>query len=103
MCRPLAHSDYYVDKFFGLAELFGPGCQVVAPGNDLGAPFATMLGAALDTAWSNAEEVRPALLGAAERQIELGRAAYRAGAALVAGGGNTAPESLDGPRVQLAG
>jgi colanic acid/amylovoran biosynthesis protein len=99
----LAHSDYYVDKFRGLAELFGPGCQVVAPGTDLGAPFAAMLGTALAAAWSNADELRPALIAAAERQIELGRAAYRAGAALVTEDGSTAPPSLDGPRARLAG
>ena len=99
----LAHSDYYVDKFRGLAELFGPGCRVVAPGADLGDPFAAMLHDALADAWSSADELRPALLEAAERQIDLGRATYRAGAVLVAGGGTTAPRSLDGPRVQLAG
>ena len=99
----LAHSDYYVDKFRGLAELFGPGCQVVATGADLGAPFAAMLLASLAVAWDNADELRPALLEAAERQIELGRAAYRAGAALVTDGGSTAPPALEGPRVQLAG
>jgi colanic acid/amylovoran biosynthesis protein len=99
----LAHSDYYVDKFRGLAELFGPGCQVVAAGADLGAPFAAALSAALTVAWSQADELRPDLLAAAERQIDLGREAYRAGAALVAGGGDSAPPALDGPRLRLAG
>ena len=99
----LAHSDYYVDKFLGLAELFGPACQVIMPDGDLGVAFGAMLLAAIGTAWENADDVRPALLAAAERQIELGRAAYRAGAELVGDGGSTASPVLGGPRRQLAG
>jgi colanic acid/amylovoran biosynthesis protein len=99
----LAHSDYYVDKFRGLAELFGPGCQVVEAGADLGASFATVLLIALTTAWTNADELRPELLAAADRQIEAGRAAYRTGASLVTGGGGSFPPVVGGSEVRLAG
>jgi colanic acid/amylovoran biosynthesis protein len=76
----LARSPYYVDKFDGLADQFGDGCAVVrldADGVD------GRLEAAIEQSWARAGDLRPALLGAAARQIELGHAAYRRLATLV--------------------
>jgi polysaccharide pyruvyl transferase WcaK-like protein len=70
----LARSAYYVDKFLGLADQFGGGCELVS----LAEPdIAARLVAAIDGAWRGAEGVRPRLLEAAARQIQLGHAAYR--------------------------
>ncbi|MBN2303285.1 MAG: polysaccharide pyruvyl transferase family protein [Anaerolineae bacterium] len=70
----LAKSPYYVDKFQGLADQFGAGCEVVLlDGPDL----ADRLARALDTVWHPADQVREPLLAAAQRQIEQGWAAYR--------------------------
>jgi colanic acid/amylovoran biosynthesis protein len=69
----LSKSDYYDHKFLGLAEQFGGGCSIVALS---GERTAERLTDAIDAAWAGAEEVRPALLEAAERQIAAGRAAY---------------------------
>jgi hypothetical protein len=41
------------------------------------------LEAAIEQSWARAGDLRPALLGAAARQIELGHAAYRRLATLV--------------------
>ena len=70
----LARSTYYIDKFLGLADQFGGGCDLVIleePG------IADRLVAAVDGAWREAEQVRPRLLDAAARQIQLGHVAYR--------------------------
>jgi polysaccharide pyruvyl transferase WcaK-like protein len=70
----LARSTYYVDKFLGLADQFGGGCELVS----LAEPdIAGRLVAAVDRAWRDAERVRPRLLEAAAHQIQLGHAAYR--------------------------
>lgn len=69
----LAASPYYRAKFDGLADLFGDGCTVIDPN----APeFCERGAAAIDDLWERAEELRPALLEAADRQIEDSRAAY---------------------------
>lgn len=69
-----ASSDYYWDKFAGLAELFAPGCTVV----DMQQRDAEeRLREAIDRLWCGAEDVRPALLAAADRQIASGEGAYR--------------------------
>lgn len=71
----LAKSTMYMDKFIGLADQFGAaGCQALYLG-DTNLP--AKLAAAIDTAWTTAEQVRPQLLEAAARQIELGHAGYR--------------------------
>jgi polysaccharide pyruvyl transferase WcaK-like protein len=70
----LAKSDYYVDKFLGLAEQFGTGCEVVILKD---AQFSGKLVIAIEKAWKSAEQVRPRLLEAAARQVELGHAAYQ--------------------------
>lgn len=69
----LAASPYYRAKFDGLADHFGDGCTVI----DLTAPdFRERAAAAIDDLWERAEELRPGLLRAAERQIAESYAAY---------------------------
>jgi polysaccharide pyruvyl transferase WcaK-like protein len=67
-------STYYRDKFLGLADLFGGGCDVI----DVDAADAPAeLDRAIMRAWHQAPEWRPSLLRAADHQIERGKAAYR--------------------------
>jgi len=68
----LANSDYYINKFLGLAEQFGTGCKVIMDDRLL----SDTLEYALDDAWELAEDTRSSLLEAAVRQIEASRAAY---------------------------
>ena len=70
----LAGSNYYFNKFSGLAEQFGAGCRVIAADSQL----AEKLESAVEAAWESAESDRPVVLQAAVRQIEASRAAYRA-------------------------
>jgi polysaccharide pyruvyl transferase WcaK-like protein len=70
----LARSTYYLDKFFGLAEQFGCGCEVVIL-DDADVP--DRIDAAIRRLWAEAEELRADLRTAAERQIAEGRAAYQ--------------------------
>ena len=70
----LAQSQYYIDKFRGLAHQFGVGCDVIL----LNTPDAeSAIVAAIERGWHSAEAVRPKLLAAAARQVESGRDAYR--------------------------
>jgi colanic acid/amylovoran biosynthesis protein len=76
----LGSSQYALDKFHGLAELFAPGCRVVIMGTvDAGAQAET----AVDHLWTHAHAYRPVLLEAARRQIAAGWQAYRKLASLV--------------------
>jgi len=70
----LAKSAYYVNKFLGLADQFGDGCQVVSL-ND--ADWAIKLASAIEHAWNSAEQVKPELLTKAAHQIELSYKAYQ--------------------------
>jgi polysaccharide pyruvyl transferase WcaK-like protein len=70
----VAQSAMYVDKFLGLIDFFGPGCQIVRLDDP---QMEQNLGRAIEVAWSSAEQLRPALLEAAKRQIGLGQAAYQ--------------------------
>jgi colanic acid/amylovoran biosynthesis protein len=70
----MAATRYYVDKFSGLAELFGGGCDVVLIGS---AETGADLEAAIVQAWTDAPARRPQLLKAAAVQIECAREAYR--------------------------
>lgn len=70
----LAHAPYYIDKFLGLAEQFGCGCEVVLMYGD---DFQPRLKWAIQHTFENAERVRPQLLEAAQKQIGLGQYAYR--------------------------
>jgi len=69
----LVNSTYYVDKFLGLADMFGAGCQVV----DLHeSHFCDRLTHAVLEAWASADQVREPLLAAAQQQLRQSRAAY---------------------------
>jgi colanic acid/amylovoran biosynthesis protein len=70
----LSKSDYYNDKFWGLADQFGIGCTVVSLTDQR---LAEKLSHAIDSAWESAQAVRQPLLAAAARQIEAGHAAYQ--------------------------
>jgi len=71
----LVQSAYYEQKFAGLQEQFSGGCRSI----DFRRPVTSgEIEDAIRNAWESAEEVRPSLLEAAARQIELSRAAYRA-------------------------
>lgn len=69
----LAASEVYREKFTGLADQFGDGCEVLCM--DKG-DLTTKLIGTMERFWTSAVALRPALLAAAERQIEIGRAAY---------------------------
>jgi polysaccharide pyruvyl transferase WcaK-like protein len=70
----IAGSQYYVNKFAGLAQLFDGGCEIVM----IDAPDAEVaLEGAINRAWTDAPRWREPLLRAARTQIERGRAAYR--------------------------
>jgi polysaccharide pyruvyl transferase WcaK-like protein len=71
----LARSDYYVDKFRGLASQFKLGSGVVLISDE---DSDARLRDAIDEAWNTAEAKRGRLLDAASEQIGLGEAAYRA-------------------------
>ena len=70
----LARSQYYLNKFLGLRDQFGDGCQVIAPDDNR---FEEKLTAALERAWSTAQDLKPSLLASAEKQIRSGTNAYR--------------------------
>ena len=70
----LAKSQYYIDKFQGLADQFGVGCDVILLGDQ---EFAEKLASSIHQLWESAEILRPQLLEAAQQQIELGQTAYQ--------------------------
>lgn len=70
----LANSEYYIDKFMGLSDQFGNGCEVILL-ND--GQLQDNLKLAIDKAWISAQTVRPQLLESARKQIELGHNAYK--------------------------
>jgi colanic acid/amylovoran biosynthesis protein len=69
----LAKSPYYVAKFLGLEDQFGPGCETVFLNDP---DVFEKLSAAIERSWESAEIVRSSLQKAALRQIELSRNAY---------------------------
>lgn len=70
----LAKSEYYANKFLGLADQFGTGCEVVFL-NDQN--LSETLTHRMQLAWDSGEQVRSQLLQTAQYQIELGHRAYR--------------------------
>jgi polysaccharide pyruvyl transferase WcaK-like protein len=70
----LAKSQYFIDKFLGLADQFGPGCEVVLLNNPR---HQEELAAALNRMWRTADELRQSLQKAAWRQICTGREGYQ--------------------------
>lgn len=76
----LAVSEYYADKFHGLAAQFGEGCSVL----DAAAPsFRADLARTLERTWHAAPALREPLLAAAVRQVAAGEAAYARIAAIL--------------------
>ncbi|MBD2001465.1 polysaccharide pyruvyl transferase family protein [Leptolyngbya sp. FACHB-541] len=70
----LAKSQYYVDKFRGLADQFGVGCEVLLlDDKDIGEKLLN----SIQSAWHTAAQIKPQLLEAAQKQIESGHAAYK--------------------------
>jgi colanic acid/amylovoran biosynthesis protein len=69
----IARSDYYIDKFRGLAGQFGPACHVELTSHP---DFLARLRSAIDRAWETAEETREHLLREAARQLERSERAY---------------------------
>lgn len=70
----LAKSVEYHNKLSGLSDEFGPGCQVIRLDDD---QLLDHLTAAIENAWSSADQFRSALLEAAVRQIKLQHTAYQ--------------------------
>jgi polysaccharide pyruvyl transferase WcaK-like protein len=69
----LVNSEYYAEKFTGLADMFGAGCEVVNLSDpDLAGAF----DAAINRSWSGSAALAPTLLEAARHQVRLGREAY---------------------------
>lgn len=69
----IARSQYYRDKFAGLADVFGQGCGVVCLDDEHFEEAAFQEARRL---WSLADDLRPYLLRRAEEQIAAQRAAY---------------------------
>jgi colanic acid/amylovoran biosynthesis protein len=70
----LVNSPYYADKFLGLANMFGTGCEIVRVGEP---GFSEALAGAIDRGWACAHHSRARLLAAAAEQVQLGYDAYR--------------------------
>ncbi len=70
----LAKSKMYAEKFHGLADQFGSGCQVLNMDDE---DLPIKLRDAINQAWVMSDKYQQELMKATERQISLGRAAYR--------------------------
>jgi colanic acid/amylovoran biosynthesis protein len=70
----LVNSPYYADKFLGLANMFGTGCEIVRVGEP---GFPEALAGAIDRGWACAQHSRARLLAASAEQVQLGYDAYR--------------------------
>ncbi len=71
----LAGNAYYIQKFEGLADQFGLGCEIIRF-NEKG--FEEKLKSAAIRMWDMAEELRPRLLDRAAQQVSASKAAYEA-------------------------
>jgi polysaccharide pyruvyl transferase WcaK-like protein len=83
-----AASQYYHDKFSGLNDLFGGGCDTE---DILSADAGARIEAAIVRAWTNAPRLREPLLKAAETQIRSSKEAYRLLADIVGNEAESAP------------
>jgi polysaccharide pyruvyl transferase WcaK-like protein len=70
----LAKSKYYIDKFFGLAEQFGSGCEVILLDDE---QLQKKLIFSIDQAWKLAKICRENLLVSAKQQIGCSHVAYQ--------------------------
>jgi colanic acid/amylovoran biosynthesis protein len=71
----LVGSDYYRNKFIGLASQFSSGCLVVETNSE---DFEKNAADSVISLWRTAEALRPQLLESAKVQVELSRSHYRA-------------------------
>jgi colanic acid/amylovoran biosynthesis protein len=78
----LAKSAYYRNKFLGLEDQFGEGCQTILL-NEPALP--QRLHSAIERAWQNADKLHEPLQAVALRQIELSRRSYERIKVLAAG------------------
>jgi colanic acid/amylovoran biosynthesis protein len=69
----VGRSDYYLDKFRGLRDLFGEGCAVVPLD---GPDVAARIVAEIDAQWRAAERHRDGLRAEADRQAAAGAEAF---------------------------
>jgi polysaccharide pyruvyl transferase WcaK-like protein len=69
----LGRTRYYLDKFEGLRDQFGPACWVVGLEDP---EMPAQLRAAIRDAWAGAGMMRESLLNVAARQVQASRAAY---------------------------
>lgn len=76
----LSTSQYYDDKFEGLAGMFGTGLELVRLDRDGLLP---RLESAVRQSWIDAPVLRPALLEAAQDQVQAGQSAFERAAELV--------------------
>ncbi len=67
------NTEYYGNKFRGLAEEFGDGCVLVEKSQP---DFVAVLMSAIENSWNGAEKLRPSLLRSAVAQIGAGREVY---------------------------
>lgn len=70
----LAASEYYASKFLGLGEQFEGGCRTILLNEH---DFHQSLSRAIREIWDSAERIRPLLLEAAIKQVQLGHLAYQ--------------------------
>jgi polysaccharide pyruvyl transferase WcaK-like protein len=88
----LAGSPYYEDKFKGLSDLFGDGCETLMTDEP---DLARRLEVTTERLFARADELRPAILKETERQIGVGRAAFaRLADTVEARAGSRAPTSI---------
>ena len=87
----IVQSDYYRQKFDGLADLFGAGCMVVEA-SPLNA--ARVIEAQFDRLWEQAPILRDSLIAAAADQVKKGRQAYEFLLSLCAASQNTSGYSI---------
>ena len=80
----IAASPYYVDKLLGLRAQFGEGCRIVRLDEGMNAAELASVESELYRQWEAAPALREELLAAAERQIELSRAAHARATAVIA-------------------
>jgi|CXWL01.1.fsa_nt_gi colanic acid/amylovoran biosynthesis protein len=73
MC--LVKTSYYMDKFRGLSDQFNDECEIIDL-ND--SHVRERILNSLDKLWRSADQKRSSLLNAANKQVEIGRSAYRA-------------------------
>ena len=83
----LAYNEGYFEKFRGLADSFGLGCQIVSLCE---ATLERDLASAVEESWESADAVRAPLRAAARRLAESSVAAYARLPELIAAGGAAA-------------